>query len=214
MSGELSSPRNADMLKPADIVGHLLIVRPLEFVPDVQTTLGPKDAVRCDVSDLNQNNPDGSYGVIFRDVLWFGRQLIPGLRRQIGECALGWMSQGISKPGQNPPYMLTDAMGDLPARTAAQSWLNLHPEFDAATTTTTAPAAPPAPATPPQAPLPVPGAAPAPAQAVPAPVPAQAVSAPPAPVPAPAGNSGSVLDNLDPSQRAALEALGFKLPGQ
>jgi hypothetical protein len=184
------------MLKPAEIIGHLLIVRPLEFVPDVPTTLGPKDAVRCDVSDLNANNPDGSFGVVYRDVLWFGRVLIGGLRRQIGDLVLAWMAQGISKPGQNPPFMLTDAMGDTNARTAAQTWLNTHPEFDA----TTAPAAP---VNIGQAP---PGALP--------PMPPQAAPTAPVAPPASGGNGGSPLDGLDPSQRAALEALGFDLKGK
>lgn len=218
--GELSAPRNADMLKPADIVGHLLIVHPLEFVAEVATALGPKDAIRCDVVDLHQNNADGSYGVVFRDVLWFGRQLIPGLRRQIGELPFGWMSQGLGKPGQNPPYMLTDAMGDAASRAAAQSWLDRHPDFGSA------PAATPAPA--PQAPIQAPQAAPAPLAAPPVPngtqaappVPQAAPQAIPAPLPAsaplapPAGNGGSPLDQLDQAQRAALQALGFDLTGK
>lgn len=217
--GELSAPRNADMLKPADIVGHLLIINPLEFVADVATSLGPKDAIRCDVVDLHQNNADGSYGVVFRDVLWFGRQLIPGLRRQIGELPFGWMSQGLGKPGQNPPYMLTDAMGDAAARAAAQSWLDRHPDFGAAHAIPN-----PGPAQPPQPSSPAAQAAPAPLSAPPVPNGTQAAppmaQAPPQPAPAPApalapaGNGGSPLDNLDAAQRAALQALGFDLTGK
>lgn len=233
--GELSSPRQGDIVKPSDVVGHLLIVRPVEFLPEFLTSNGARDTVRVDVADLNANTDDGQWGVVFRDALWFGRVLVAGLRRQMGELVLGWMTQGIGKPGQNPPFLLTDAMGNADAVRVAQQWLNQHPEFEATTSTVAPSSAPPAQQA--QAPLPLPGGAPqqqapVPAQYPPTAAPApQGVPAPPAPpaAPQPAGsatlpipggaqpavvnaqmpNAQSALANLSAEQKAALAALGY-----
>jgi hypothetical protein len=157
-SAQLSSPSSGDILKAADIVGHLLIVRPVEFLPDFPTSNGNRDAVRIDVCDLSANDEKGQWGAVSRDALWFGRVLVSGLRRQIGEIVLGRMSQGVAKPGQSPPFNLVDMMPDAEAVSAAQQWLAQHPDFASGHAQSSASAsAPPAPVVaPPPTPVPVP----------------------------------------------------------
>src|SRR5881275_887965 len=111
----LTAPRSGgDMLKPADCLGHLLIVKPVEFCPEFPTAdYGPTDAVRCDVADLNATDDKGAplpAPVIFRGVLWFNKILVSGLKLQIGSLVLGWMGQGTAKGKQDPPFQLVDAM--------------------------------------------------------------------------------------------------------
>lgn len=211
--GELSSPRQGDIIKAADVVGHLLIVKPVEFLPDFETSNGLRDAIRVDVCDLNATNPAGGYGVVYRDALWFGRVLVSGLRRQMGELVCGWMAQGVGKPGQNPPFQLTDAVTSPEAVTIIQAWLNAHPEFESPTATT-APIAGPVP--PVANRMPLPGAVSTPngataAPGIPAPpAPAAApLAAPAAPMALPTTPALNPLGSLSDEQRQALAALGY-----
>lgn len=202
----LSSPSAGDICKPLDVVGHLLLIRPVEFLPEFATSNGLRDAVRIDIADLSANDDQGQWGAVYRDALWFGRVLVAGLRRQIGEIVLGRMAQGVAKPGQNPPFNLVDMIPDPQAVAAAQSWLALHPEFangSATSTPTTTPqpapvvAPPPAPypPTPPQ-PQYVPG--PVPAYGPPQPPPQGYGPVPPAPVPPPPAH-------INPQQQAPYQ---------
>jgi len=142
-----SSPRTGDTYK-FDItrLGHLLIVRPEEFMPNFDTVHGPQDAMRIDVVDLNEQDHTGDWGVVYSGALWFGRLLVPGLKRQIGELVLGRVAQGIAKGSQDPPWVLADANGEAGAVAFAHAWLQRHPEFKngAAPTVAPTPAPPPA----------------------------------------------------------------------
>lgn len=185
-----TAPRTGgDQLPPADIVGHLLVVKPYEFRPQVQTKdYGLVDAIECDVVDLD--TPGGP--AQFRGVLWFNKMLVSGLRRQIGEIVLGWMTTGVARGRQDPPFQLADATTDPTALSRGQTWLSANPTFESGLSApaTTQPAA---------SPLPKPngtGSMPANLQ------PSAAIVA--------TTTGNAALDALDPEQRAALQALGFK----
>lgn len=127
----LTSPKGGgDILAPKEIIGHLLAIRPTEFLPDFPTQFGAHDGVRVDVVDLSAKDDQGEAGVVYKDVLWFNKALVSGLRKQIGDVVLGWMAQGAARPGQSPPFMLQDAMGQPDAVRLAEGWLNKHPEFE------------------------------------------------------------------------------------
>lgn len=200
-----------EVLKPEDLIGHLLIVRPLSHETGIQTTFGEKDGIRVDVAVLTQTNPDGSYGVVAHDVLWLQGKLVGALKRQIGELVLARMGLGTGKPGQKAPYELQDATGDPQAVAFAEQWMGQHPDFVTALKAPTQAAPQPAPV-PAAAPIPgaapVPQAAPAPA-AVPAAVPTAApVPATPAvPAAAPAGIDPAVLAQLSPDALKQLAAM-------
>lgn len=177
MTQSLSSPAGGgDVLKPADVLGHLLLVRPVEFVPDMPTQFGNTDTIRVDVADLSANDENGQWGAVYRDAMWFGRVLVGGLRKQIGEIVLGKMSQGVAKPHQSAPNILVDMMPDPNAVATAQAWLAQHPEFaDGRGHASQSATAPPAP-------IVQPHNGPVPVQGVPGPV---GGPWPPSPVPAP-----------------------------
>jgi hypothetical protein len=87
-----------------DHAGALLIVEPLSVEGDIQTTFGPKDAVRANITVV-----DGEHaGDVHNDTLIFPRVLIGQLRSNIGEQVLGRLGQGNAKPGQKPPWRLDD----------------------------------------------------------------------------------------------------------
>jgi hypothetical protein len=119
-----SDPTQGDQCKPAEILGHLLIVRPTELRVGVPTAnYGPKDAMQVDVADLDDN------GKVYRESLWFNGVLIGSLRSHIGELVLARMTQGQAKPGQNPPYVL-QAVADGADKQRAQQWVNANPDFN------------------------------------------------------------------------------------
>ncbi|MGI5178653.1 hypothetical protein ACQEVZ_20185 [Dactylosporangium sp. CA-152071] len=214
-----------ETLPPRDLVGHLLIVRPLSVEMVKTANYGDKEAIKVNVCVLTQQNLDSSYGVVAEGVLWFSGRLIGSLKNQLGDLVLGRMAVGTGKPGQNPPFVLESAVEDPQAVDFAGKWLAAHPEFQ---TALKAPAAQPAPApaaVPTPAPVPtptVPAAIPA-AMPTPAPLPAAPAAIPtatipvaqvpaaiptaaPAAVPQPGGLHPDVLKNLGPEAIAQLQA--------
>ncbi|WP_018348204.1 hypothetical protein [Longispora albida] len=139
-----------DKLAERDVLGHLLIVRPSEYVEQITTAFGDKDAVRVSVVDLDAADPNtGQPGSQYDDVLWFGGRLVGSLKRQVGETILARMAQGSLKPGATgkPPYELHDATSDPAAVARAEAWIAAHPRFTApAASASPAPVATPAPA--------------------------------------------------------------------
>src|SRR6185437_4455375 len=102
-------PSQGDRLDMKDIVGSLILVWVRDYREGIVTPFGEKDAVACDVHVL-----DGAKGgEKFENTLIFGGALIGSLRSAAGgEPVLGRVGQGVSKPGQNAPWVLnpyTDA---------------------------------------------------------------------------------------------------------
>lgn len=92
----------SDSVKPADLLGHLLLVTPLEFKESITTAFGESSAIAVDLVDLDTTE-------VYNDVLFFGRGLIANLKSNIGAQVLGRMAQGIARPGQSAPWILESA---------------------------------------------------------------------------------------------------------
>jgi len=97
-------PAAASGIQWAEHKGRLLLVEPHSVESDVQTSLGPKDAVRADITVLDGNGAPQEY----RDVLIFPRVLIGQTRSMIGKKVLGRLGQGQAKPGQSAPWRIDD----------------------------------------------------------------------------------------------------------
>jgi hypothetical protein len=91
--------------KPADLAGHLLIIKPVEYKTGIETSLGTAEAISCSVVDLDTNES-------FDDVLFFNVALRSGLKSKIGSQVLCRIGQGIAKPGKSAPWILVDATSD------------------------------------------------------------------------------------------------------
>jgi hypothetical protein len=126
-----SSPSSGEVCKPADVNGHLLIIRPTDIRRDVPTAYGTSDAIVIDLVDLNDaDRTTGEIGRIYRSVLWFPVGLVNGLRDKVGQLVLAWMGQGTAKPGQSAPWTLIPATGDAAATKLAGDWITTHPAFN------------------------------------------------------------------------------------
>lgn len=97
-----------------DLLGELVLFTPTEYVEEIQTDFGTKDAVMTDLVVLSQ---DGTPE--YTDVMVFQGSLIGQLKRKIpnGRKLLGVIAKGEAKKGQNAPYILT-APSDEQAQTA------------------------------------------------------------------------------------------------
>jgi hypothetical protein len=223
----LEAPQTqGDMLPQADVLNHVMIVTPTEWIehlPTKNTKPGEKSAaIRVHVADFtaDPHNP-----TVYRNVLWFG-VITNSLKRQIGKHLASMMTQGQATQGNNPPWQLKSMLDDPGWANYLGAWLDNTDAGRAfqeetaeavrmaqATPTTApavetaAPAAPPAPAAPAAPPAPPTVSAPAPA------APPAAPAAPAAPVAAPAANPAvdpaveALLAAMPPEQQAAARAV-------
>jgi hypothetical protein len=94
-------------VKPADLQGHLLIIKPVEYKTGIQTSLGEAEAIEVDVIDLDTSEEHTS-------VLFFNVALRSALKPNIGKQVLARIGQGVAKPGKSAPWILINA-ADTPA---------------------------------------------------------------------------------------------------
>lgn len=99
-----AAPASASGIDWSELAGRLLVIEPHAVEPNVQTSLGTKDAVRADVHVIDQEVAD-----TYDDALIFPRVLISQLRSKVGQMVLGRLEQGVAKPGQSAPWRLAEA---------------------------------------------------------------------------------------------------------
>jgi hypothetical protein len=117
MSIAFAAPASGgNVLKPADIEGHLLVVEPEGYRENMPTSMGESDAIQVTVHDITA-------GSTHHDILWFSRVLVGSLKSRIGQKVLGVMGKGDAKPGQTAPWVLIDASGDAASVQAATAYL-------------------------------------------------------------------------------------------
>lgn len=155
-----NAPTDGELVKPKDILGHLLICRALGTVQGINVNGTMKDGIRLDLVILTTPGADGQAGKVFRDITWINSKLIGSLKNSIGTMVLARMGVGQAKPGQSVPFVLDDATQDPAAVGAAEDFMRRHPEFSEPTPISQAPAQPVPVAQP--APVAYPAAQPAP----------------------------------------------------
>lgn len=124
---EFAAPASSTGITFADYKGRLLMFDVKSVETDVQTSFGPKDAVRADVTVIDGD----SAGETFNDALIFPSVLIGQIRGAVGRKVLGRLEQGNAKPGQQPPWKLADPTEDDKAAARAQlaKTQELNPPF-------------------------------------------------------------------------------------
>ena len=117
MTSPFTSPATSgDSVKPADLQGHLLIIKPVEYKTGIQTTLGEAEAIEVDLVDLDTSEEHTS-------VLFFNIALRSALKSNIGKSVLARIGQGVAKPGKSAPWILIDATTDADAVAKATTYL-------------------------------------------------------------------------------------------
>jgi hypothetical protein len=119
---EMTSPFTAlvqeesSVVKPADLQGHLLIIKPIEYIESIMTKIGESEAVVIELIDLDTNEH-------FAKVLFFNKVLVSALKPNIGKSVLARIGQGVAKPGKSAPWILMDATTDAEAVAKATAYL-------------------------------------------------------------------------------------------
>lgn len=133
-----NEPEVSGRLNPRDVVGHLLMVWPVEYIAHSPTKFSkagqPSDVIVVDVVDLDDvDEGTGLPGKLARNVWWRPGRLIASLKKQVGtkDPYLAWMSQGGASQGMNAPFILVSATSDRAAVAKAEAWLAAYPEFRA-----------------------------------------------------------------------------------
>jgi hypothetical protein len=91
-----------------ELLGELVLFTPTEYVEEVPTDFGTKDAVLANLVVLSQGAAE------YDDQMIFQGSLIGQLKRKIpgGRKLLGVIAKGEAKKGQNAPYILTAPTDD------------------------------------------------------------------------------------------------------
>ena len=103
-------------VKPADLLGHLLIISPVEYKTGIQTSLGETDAIEVNIVDLDTSEEHNS-------VLFFNVALKSALKPNIGKQVLAKIGQGVAKPGTSATWILVNATDDPVAVAKATSFI-------------------------------------------------------------------------------------------
>lgn len=117
--GKPGSGGGGDGFKNAAHEKHLLAFIGCVSMPQVKTPYGVDDAVKCDwIICLTD-------GMVKRDAMVFGTALVPALLEGTSLIITARLEKGASaKPGQNPPWILSDSSAEDDAMVTA--WLDAH----------------------------------------------------------------------------------------
>lgn len=118
-----SAPGGGDQFNAADHRGHLLIIYPKSYQPEVQTKNGPSSAADVDIVIVDKPGPDGR-PMHFMNARLFGN-LANSVRNDLGGKVLGRLDQ-INTQGGRTPWILqnftdADAASAGPADAAYQA---------------------------------------------------------------------------------------------
>ncbi len=105
MTSPFGKPASTSGIQFADLKGRLLLIEPLGIETDIPTQYGSADAVRANLHVLDGEDAGESY----MDTLIFPRVLRSQLKSASTKYVLGRLGQGERKPGQSPPWKLTEA---------------------------------------------------------------------------------------------------------
>lgn len=100
-----SDPSNASGIKWADLEGSLLLIKPLEVLPEHDTQFGPNTAVVADVTVLDGAKAGESY----TGTRVYPKALQGQIRGDIGNLVLARVGKGQAKNNQSAPWLLSAA---------------------------------------------------------------------------------------------------------
>jgi hypothetical protein len=126
---------------PKDVVGYLLIVWAVDYIEHSPTRFTQADqkadVILVDAVDLDQEDTDGTPGLITRKNWWRQARLIMALKEKIGRPnpTLCRVSKGVPTRGM-PPYVLEDMSGSPADVQRASVWMQAHPNFKPSTNQT------------------------------------------------------------------------------
>lgn len=124
---------SGERLNPRDIVNHLVIVWPIDYIAHSPTRHSrpdkPSDVIVVDVVDLDLPDDNGYQGKLIRKAWWRQSRLIQKLKTRIGTRNLYVVVRDTSNPGMNSPFDLVNVLTEATHLARAEAWLRAHPDF-------------------------------------------------------------------------------------
>src|SRR6187431_2881815 len=125
-----AEPETAGGPYPKDLVGHLLMVWPVDYIDDAPSKFSrpgaQSDVIVVDLVDLDVvDEYTKELGQLSRQAWWRPGRLIGSLKRRLGskDPVLAWMQMGTASKGMNAPYELVSATSDPMSVDRAKLWL-------------------------------------------------------------------------------------------
>jgi len=135
MFDEPDSGGSGGRLRPADCVGHLLLVWVIDYIEHAPTQFTqpgkPSDAVVVDVVDLDLADENGVPGQVVRKEWWRPGRLVRDLKGKAGRKnpMLVQMTRGMASPGKQAPFEILSMSGYPQAVSRGQVWMERNPDF-------------------------------------------------------------------------------------
>lgn len=101
-----AAPSSASGIEWKDLKGALLLVKVNGFEAEIKTVHGNSSAVRADVIVLDDKG-EVAAETVYGDTLIFPKVVQSQVKNST--MVLGRLGQGEKKPGQSPPWMLSEA---------------------------------------------------------------------------------------------------------
>jgi hypothetical protein len=171
-------PQAASGFMTGEYVGAILLVTPVEYLPNVTTQFGDKDAVTCNITVCYHPTDSSKNGEEYANARIFNAAIVGSLRSGIGKSVGGRITLGTSKMG-GQKFTLDPVTDDNSSAYLNHYWPQ-HCDSFGVDKETGELIAKPQPAAPQQAPQ----TPPSPPSSAPSPSPA---AAPPPPPPPPSG---------------------------
>lgn len=92
--------------KLKDDAGSFVVIRAIEYVADMPTSIGTTDAIRADWVPVDGPNA----GEVREDCLIFGKVVVSSIKSNLDRgipFTIGVVGHGAAKPGKNAPLVLT-----------------------------------------------------------------------------------------------------------
>lgn len=133
-AGNEDAPRT--YVNPPDMIGHLIIIWPVDYATDVPTkypkkddrgNILPADAVYVDLVDLHLPDENGYAGKLMRRTRWTQGRLIRDTKHLVGTDRESPMLAIMGKNGD--AYELLDKSSDPQAVKLYEAWMTAHPQF-------------------------------------------------------------------------------------
>jgi hypothetical protein len=127
-------------INPRDVVGHLLLIWVIDYLPHKPTQFSrpdkPSDVIVVDVVDLDAIDPETNQpGLLARHTWWRQARLIQKLKPKVGTPHpwIARMAKGGASTGYNAPFVLNGAAEEPGAKERAREWASRNVGFQPST---------------------------------------------------------------------------------
>lgn len=122
--GTPQEPQAGDRFREADAWNRRLLLRPIEYIPDMPKLDTRGDALKLNVVDLD----DAAGPKLYSGILWFSGPLVGTFKGSLGTPFIGYITKEKNTKGYMA-WKFYDLQTDADTDARAQAYLRANPEF-------------------------------------------------------------------------------------